>query len=80
VLTDEEIRLLGRLTADVQETAARFKRQGLYIVVGSSGGRWSRRADASLRVRADDWQELMNAIQRRCPQAQIDASRLSELE
>jgi hypothetical protein len=143
-LTEEEIRLIGRLTADVRETADRFRRQGTMIVAGAvvvaaiaaAQGTWflvpvclafgagiyalsravakksspdaaapvltalrdapeqivsiahsetsdSRRifvhhwvtvntADATLRVRADDWQELMSAIGRRCPNANMN--------
>jgi hypothetical protein len=140
-LTDEEIRLIGRLTADSAETARRFRQQGLVILIGSFvvagiaalralwflvpfalglGGAiyWlgrvaarktsperaapvlvalreapervrsirhaetsdSRRIfvshwvevktdDGLLRVKADDWRELMDALARRCPSA-----------
>jgi hypothetical protein len=34
-LTDDEIRLIGRLTADAAETAARFRQQGTIILFGA---------------------------------------------
>jgi hypothetical protein len=140
-LSDDEIRLIGRLTADSAETARRFRQQGLVILIGSfvvagvaalraiwflipitlglgGGIYWlgrvaarktsperaapvllalreapervrtiqhsitsdSRRIfvshwvevktdDGLLKVKADDWRELMSALARRCPSA-----------
>ena len=34
-MTEEEIRLVARLTADVQETGARFRRQAVIIMFGA---------------------------------------------